>query len=194
MKNIIFYLTLLLTLVIGLTSGYFLGINLSDTKTVFVDRCLENNNSNESGGSASISAGKINLTAKEAVEIAASEARSWSPDSYLSEIVLSSKSFGADGFSNGWKIIFYSEEKNKIYEILVKDGESRGGKEREVENSKQTLKGELINSPKLARSFFSLYAEDTEIINLKMYYDSNSQKFLWTIFYPEGSHTIDAEL
>lgn len=194
MKNTIFYLILLLMLIIGLAGGYLLGISSSDTKTVFVERCLENDSSNKNENSTDINNGEIDLTAKEAIEIAIIEARSWSADAYLSEIVLSSKNFNINGLSNGWKTVFYSEEKNKVYEILIKDGESRGGKEREVEDSLQTLKGELVDSSILAKSFFSLYAENTEIISLKMYYDSNAQKFLWTIFYPKGSHTIDAEL
>lgn len=166
-----------------------LGVNKSADKVVYVDSgkpC--------SSKPAAITSGKTEIGAKEAFNVVLGEARGWAEDSYLSEINLASKKFSAGGVSGGWKITFYSKKKNKFYDIAIKDGESRGGEERLAEKAAQTLKGEMVDSSVLAKSFFAAYPADAEIISLKMYYDTASKKFLWTIFFPKGSHTIDAEI
>ena len=188
-KNINYLL--LISFIVGLSVGYLLGNNKH-----FTNRSIEINNFTDRGNDypSNKNKNKTDLTAKEAYDIAAPEAKLWSDDAYLAEIHLASKKFEAGGFSNGWKTVFYSEKKNKLYEITIKDGESRGGKEKDAMKSIQTLKGEFLDSSKTAESFFFSHPADTEVIALKMYYNDNAKKFLWTLFFPGGSHTIDAEL
>ncbi len=187
-KNIFAFFLAILFLAIGIIIGYY----SNDNKF-----CGANAPVKYSAGNAPIISAKpikANLAAREALEIAKPIAFSWAEDAYLAEINLASGKFNAEGAGNGWKLIFYSAKKKKTYEITIKDGESRGGQERTADNPRQTLKGEMIDSSALAKSFFGLYPADTEIINLKMYYDAGSKKFLWTIFFSKGSHTIDAEM
>lgn len=191
-KKTTFLSSLLAALIIGIVSGYVIaGVKPPVTKIQYL-------NSNDadviSNTTAKRKVENVNLTAKEAVDISYSEALLWAQDASLSKITLESKTFNPQGQSNGWKIIYYSKEKGSSYEIIIKDGESRGGEEKEVSKPLQTLKGEVIDSLKLAESFYASYPETTEIINLKMYFDNGSKKFIWTIFFTGGSHTIDAEL
>lgn len=137
---------------------------------------------------------QTDLTAGEALQVADRDALAWSKDSYISEISLFSKTFTNEGKSNGWEFIYYSETKNKLYEVVIKDGESRGGEEKEAVNALQTLKGKLVDSPFVAKIFFSNYPENTKITSLKMRYETGAKKFMWTIFFPKGNHTIDAEI
>lgn len=187
-----FALSLLGALIIGIVFGYVAaGSKPPATKIQYV------NNSN--ADSASNTAAKrtvenIQLTAKEAVDISYSEALAWAKDASLSEIALESKNLSSLGQANSWKIIYYSKEKGASYEILIKDGESRGGQEKEASKPLQTLKGEMIDSLKLAESFYASYSKDSKIISLKMYYSENGKKFVWTIFFIGGSHTINAEI
>lgn len=191
-KNVKFLLIVFLTFIAGVFIGYAFSNNkVTDSKKISVN---VNNEANNNSPGININKGKIGLTAEEALNIAYPGARTWSEDSYLSEAELASGQFDNSGLSSGWKIIFYSKTKNGLYEILIKDGESRGGKEKAAVKSTQTFKGNLVDSPVLAKSFFGLYPINTEIIGLKMYYDTGSKKFLWTIFFPKGSYTIDAEL
>jgi len=192
-KKTVFLSSLLTLLVVGFLSGYFLGNKkLPVTKTLYVNNP---SNSNELENiTMKITSEETGTTAKEALDLANPEAFLWADDAHLSEINLASKEFDSMGFSSGWKIIFYSEKNNKFYEILIKDGESRGGKEKDSTGNVQTLKGEMIDSVKMAESFFSAHTDEKDIISLKMYYSDNAKKFIWTIFYSGGSHTIDAEL
>lgn len=191
-KNSILYLSLVASLALGFMAGYFLRDSKSPTtKTVYVNIPSDNTSSENKTVSRTV---KTNISAKDALFLASSEAITWAKDAYLSEIDLSSKKFNSDGTSNGWKMTFYSKEKNKTYQILIKDGESRGGEEADATEPVQTLKGEMTDSTALAKNFFGSYPSDTEIINLKMYYDYGAKKFLWTIFFPKGNQTIDAEL
>lgn len=192
-KKTIFLSSLLAMLITGFFLGYLLGnTKLPVVKTLYVDN-PSNNNESENAATKIISE-ETKITAKEAFNLANAEALLWTDDAYLSEISLASKEFDATGLSNGWKVIFYSEKSNKFYEILIKDGESRGGKEKDSEKNIQTLKGEMVDSVKIAKSFFSSHTGKEDIINLKMYYSDSAKKFIWTIFYSGGSHTIDAEL
>jgi len=187
-KNLFIALSLILFLIIGAVAGYFMGINNAPSvKPIIINNPIVDN-------STKLKILKTEITAKEAYDIALSESRLWPEDAYLSGIELISKKFNEKGFSNGWKTMFYSKSKNKTYEVTIKDGESRGTIEKEALSPLQTLKGEMIDSAMLAKSFYGLYPADTEIISLKMYYDAGSKKFLWTIFFPKGSHTIDAEI
>ncbi len=192
-KNSTMYLSLIAILAAGLILGFFLGDARSPiAKTVY----LNNPKSDCAGANLSFTNDrtvKADISANDAVTLASPEAILWAEDAYLSGIELSSRNFNAEGAGSGWKITFYSNEKKATYEILIKDGESRGGEEKDAPKAIQTLKGKLTDSTVLARSFFSSYPADTEIISLKMYYDGNAKKFLWTIFFPSGSHTIDAE-
>lgn len=187
-KNSVMFLVIAFSLIVGLIIGYSVGISSVPKlqEVVF-------NNSAVSGKS-NIKAINANITAKEAFNIAISESRSWPEDAYLSEIELISKKFDEKGLSSGWKVMFYSKSKNKIYEVTIKDGESRGTIEKDAVAPLQTLKGKMIDSVILAKSFYGSYPADTEIISLKMYYDEGAKKFLWTIFFPKGSHTINAEM
>lgn len=184
-KNISILFSAILFLAVGIIIGYFLNNN---------QFCGVNTTNGTNYSAVSAPVIKMNIAAKEALAIAEPIASLWAEDAYLAEIDLVSGKFNANGSSNGWKIVFYSGKKNKTYEIIIKDGESRGGQERIADNRMQTLKGEMIDSAALARSFYGAYPADTEIIDLKMYYDPGSKKFLWTIFFPKGSHTIDAEI
>ncbi|MBU4338344.1 hypothetical protein KKB43_06250 [Patescibacteria group bacterium] len=187
-KNLFIALSLILFLIIGAVAGYFMGINNAPSvKPIIINNPIVDN-------STKLKTLKTEIIAKEAYDIALSESRLWPEDAYLSGIELISKKFNEKGFSNGWKTMFYSKSKNKTYEVTIKDGESRGTIEKEALSPLQTLKGEMIDSAMLAKSFYGLYPADTEIISLKMYYDAGSKKFLWTIFFPKGSHTIDAEI
>lgn len=186
-KNFILFFSSFLLLIIGLAFGYFFGLSqVLDLNPAAID--------NPQGDRAKPKIVKTKLTAKEAYDAASLESRSLPEDAYLSGIELASKKLDEKGFSNGWKITFYSKSKNKTYEATIKDGESRGTTEKDATAPIQTLKGEIIDSSALAKSFFGAYPADTEIISLKMYYDVGSKKFLWTIFFPKGSHTIDAEI
>jgi len=192
-KKTVFLSSLLALLAIGFFLGYLLGSKKSPaTKTLYVDNLSNNNNSENA--IAKVIPEEIKITAKEAFNLASMEAFLWSDDIYLSEINLASTEFDTEGLSNGWKIIFYSEKNNKFYEILIKDGESRGGKEKEAGGNVQTLKGEMVDSVEMAKSFFSSHTSEEDIISLRMYYSGNAKKFIWTIFYSGGSHTINAEL
>lgn len=187
-KNIAISLALILFLAAGLAIGYLFGLSrVPNSGSIII-------NNPAVGSAAKTSAAKINLSAKEAYDLALSESRFWPEDAYLSGIELASKKFDDKGFSNGWKIMFYSKSKNKTFEATIKDGESRGTIEKDAASPLQTLKGEMIDSSVLAKSFFADNSADTEIISLKMYYDAGSKKFLWTIFFPKGSRTIDAEI
>lgn len=135
----------------------------------------------------------FDFSAKEALKIADSEALNWAKDAYVYEIILVSKNFPENGKSNGWKFSYYSKEKGKTYEIIIKDGESRGGEEKASETDRQTLKGKLVDSPALAEIFFKNNPAGAEIISLKMSYDAQSKKFIWIIFSNKGSHVTDAE-
>lgn len=187
-NSIIFLIFVSSSLVLGLIIGYLIGIGrLSNSQeTIFNSLTLNNTGKTKVENS--------NVTAKEAYNIALGESHLWPEDARLSEIELISKKFDEKGFSGGWKITFYSKLKKKIFEVTVKDGESRGTIEKDDAGPVQTLKGEMIDSSVLAKSFFGSYSADTEIISLKMYYDFGVKKFLWTIFFPKGSHTIDAEM
>lgn len=191
-KNAKFLLVALLIFAAGVFIGYgFSGNKVTDSKKISIN---DNNEANNNSPGININKAKTSLTAKEALDIAYPEARTWSEDSYLSEIELASKQFDSGGFSSGWKIVFYSKTKNGLYEILIKDGESRGGKERAAVKSAQTFKGSLADSSKLAESFYSSHPENPNIISLIMYYDKGSRKFMWTVFFSGGSHSIDAEM
>ena len=189
-KKTTFLLSLLMILIIGLVLGYF----IASTKPVVTKILYLDNDTTETNSNVTIKRNieNVNLTANEAVDISYSEALTWSDDIFLVGITLTPKIFNLQGQSNGWKIKYYSIEKDLTYEMLIKDGESRGGEEK-VSKPLQTLKGELVDSTTLAQSFFSSYPEDSKINNLKMYYDENAKKFIWTIFFTGGSHTIDAE-
>lgn len=184
-KNIAILFSAILFLTVGIIIGYYLNNNKF---------CGADTSNSWNYPAANAPVAKMNITAKEALSIAKPAAFLWTEDAYLAEIDLISGKFNADGTGNGWKVIFYSEKKNKTYEIIIKDGESRGGQERISDNPMQTLKGEMADSAALAKSFYGDYSADTEIIGLKMYYDGGSKKFLWTIFFPKGSHTINAEI
>jgi hypothetical protein len=187
-----FILFLLTTLIIGIILGYIIaGAKPPVTKTQYVDKPGADIASNIT---AKRKIENANLTANEAVNISYSDATAWSENASLSEITLESKIFNSQGQSNSWKITYYSKEKKSSYEILIKDGESRGGQEKETSNPLQTMKGEMIDSSKLAESFYASYPENSEIISLKMYYSENDKKFVWTIFFAGGSHTIKAEI
>ena len=189
-KKTTFLLSLLMILIIGLVLGYF----IASTKPVVTKILYLDNDTTETNSNVTIKRNieNVNLTANEAVDISYSEALTWSDDIFLVGITLTPKIFNLQGQSNGWKIKYYSIEKDLTYEMLIKDGESRGGEEK-VSKPLQTLKGELVDSTTLAQSFFSSYPEDSKINNLKMYYDENAKKFIWTIFFTGGSHTIDSE-
>jgi hypothetical protein len=182
------FLILVLSLAVGLIVGYSIGVKSIPPQPGIIYTIPAVNNAGK------IKAANINLTAKEAYNIALGDSRLWPEDTYLSGIEISSKKFDGEGKSNGWKIMFYSKLKNKTYEVTIKDGESRGTIEKEASGSFQTLKGEMIDSTILAKSFYALYPSDTDIISLRMYYDESNKKFSWTIFFSKGSHTIDAEI
>lgn len=182
------FLILAVSLSAGLIAGYSIGVSrLPVSQGIVCNNSLLNN-------TGKIKAANINITAKEAYNIALGDSRAWPEDIYLSGIELNSKKFDEKGLSNGWKIMFYSKSKNKTYEVTIKDGESRGTIEKDAAAPLQTLKGEMIDSSSLAKVFFGSYPADTEIISLRMYYDESNKKFIWTIFFPKGSHTIDAEI
>ena len=186
-------LAIILAFLAGLALGYMLKPGpLSGTKTIN----LQNNAPSENNEGKVIERENIqaDLTAKEALRLADQDALAWSEDSYLSEVTLFSKKFTAEGKSNGWKFVFYSEVKNMLYEVVVKDGESRGGEEKETAKALQTLKGELTDSSVLANVFFQGNPLETEIFSLKMSYDTQSKKFMWIIFSSKGSHSMDAEI
>jgi len=134
------------------------------------------------------------LSAEEAFALADQNALSWSKDSYISEISLFSKEFTGEGKSTGWKFVYYSKTKDKLYEVAVKDGESREGEEKEASKAPQTLKGPFVDSPIVAKTFFSNNPQNTEITSVRMYFDEGTKKFIWTISFPKGNHTIDAEI
>lgn len=184
-KNVAILFSAILFLAVGIIIGYYSNNNK------FCGAGSPNSANYPAIGSP---VAKMNITAKEALSIAKPAVFLWAEDAYLAEIDLVSGKLKADGSGNGWKVIFYSEKKNKTYEIIIKDGESRGGQERIADSPMQTLKGEMADSAALAKSFYGAYPADTEIIGLKMYYDGGSKKFLWTIFFPKGSHTINAEI
>ncbi len=187
-KNLYIASLLILSLITGAAIGYFIGLNNAPSaKPIIINNPGVDN-------SAKLKTFKTELAAKEAYEVALSESRFWPEDSYLSGIELLSKKFDGKGLSSGWKVMFYSKTKNKIFEVTVKDGESRGTIEKNAAAPAQTLKGEMIDSSALAKSFFASYPADTEINSARMYYDAGAKKFLWTIFFPKGSHTIDAEI
>lgn len=190
-KNLAIILALILFLAAGLGVGYYLGVAQAPKS---VSSGIESGN--KTGNIFAREKIKTDLTANEAYKIAFQEAVQWSADTYLSGITLESKKFDIKGLSNGWSIVFYSKTKNKSYEILIKDGESRGGEEHAIADKKapQTLKGEMIDSSVLAKSFFGSYPADTDIFSLKMYYSESAKKFIWTIFFPKGSYTVDAEI
>jgi hypothetical protein len=182
----------LITLIIGMFLGYIIASSNSPAaKIQYINKPAAET---ASSTTTKRTVENINLTANEAVDVSFFEAISWAEDASLSEIDMESKIFSSQGQANSWKIIYYSKEKNASYEIIIKDGESRGGQEKEVTNPLQTLKGEMIDSSKLAKSFYTLYPQDSEIINIKMYYSENDKKFVWTIFFVGGSHTIKAEI
>ncbi|MFA6096809.1 MAG: hypothetical protein WC788_04240 [Candidatus Paceibacterota bacterium] len=186
-------LAIILAFLTGLALGYTLKPGpLSGTKTIN----LQNDVPSEKNDNKLIERETVqaDLTAKEALRLADQDALAWSEDSYLSEITLFSKKFTAEGKSNGWKFVFYSQAKNMLYEIVVKDGESRGGEEKESVKALQTLKGEFVDSTLVAKTFFSTYPENPEITSLSMHYDAGAKKFIWTIFFPKGSHTVNAEI
>lgn len=187
-KKTIIFLAIISSLVVGLIAGYSVGVS----KVPELQEIVFNNPT--TGANSNIKAVKTDLTAKEAYNVAMKDSRFWPEDTHLAEIDLFSKKFDEKGFSNGWKVIFYSKSKNRAYEVTIKDGESRGTIEKDAAQALQTLKGEMIDSPSIAKVFFGLYPAGTEIISLKMYYDAGSKKFNWTIFFPKGSHTIDAEI
>jgi len=191
-KKTTFLLSLLMVLIIGLVLGYF----IASTKPVVTKTLYLDNDTTETDSNLTIKRNieNVNLTANEAVDISYSEALSWAKDASLYEITLESKIFNSKGQTNAWKINYYSKEKMASYEIVIKDGESRGGQEKEISKQLQTLKGEMIDSSKLAESFYSSYKENNEVISLKMYYSENDKKFIWTIFFTGGSHTIKAEI
>lgn len=175
-------------LIAGLAIGYFIGLGkIPELKPVVIDGSGADN-------LRKTKTPKTELTAGEAYDIAIKESRFWPEDAYLAGIELVSKKFDEKGLSGGWKVIFYSKSKNKTYEVMIKDGESRGTIEKEAPVSVQTLKGGMIDSAILAKSFYGSYPADTEIISLKMYYDAGAKKFIWTVFFPKGSHTVDAEI
>lgn len=191
-KKTNFLLSLLVALMIGIVLGYIIaGAKPPVTKIQYL-----NNTDADIASNATIKrkVENINLTAKEALNLANTEALLWADDARLSEINLVSKEFNIEGLSSGWEVIFYSDENNKFYEVLIKDGESRGGKEKDSMKNIQTLKGEMVDSIEVAKSFFSSHTGKEDIISLRMYYSDSAKKFIWTIFYSGGSHTIDAEL
>lgn len=178
----------------GLALGYVLR-----TESIPVSKPLNLQNDEtaakkNSGGSIEREKAQTDLTANEALRLADQDALSWSKDSFISEISLFSKKFTAEGRSNGWKLVYYSKTKDKLYEVVIKDGESRGGEEKEVEKAPKTLKGELADSSLLAKTFFMNYPEDSEITGLKMYYDTGAKKFMWIIIFDKGSYALDAEI
>lgn len=184
---------LILALILGAVVGYSIRPMIAPSKKIVQveDSNRVNTLQNIQTNNKSIS---YDLTAKEALKIAIDEALVWSKDSYVSEINLSSKKFASDGKSNGWKFVFYSKEKKKTYEIVIKDGESRSGEEKDAPEALQTLKGELNDSSALAKVFFENNPVETGIISLKMIYDAQSKKFIWIIFSNKGSHVMDAEI
>lgn len=187
-----FSLSLSGALIIGIVLGYVIAGNKpSATKIQYVNN---SNTDTASNTAAERNIENTNLTADEAADVSYSEALAWAKDASLSEIALESKIFNPQGKANSWKIIYYSKEKSASYEIIIKDGESRGGQEKEIPKPLQTLKGEMIDSSKLAESFYASYPKDSGIISLKMYYSENGKKFIWTIFFAGGSHTINAEI
>lgn len=177
----------------GLALGYTLGSrSISLPKTIN----LQNNEPDTTNNTKPVEQEKIQseLTAKEAFAIANQEVLAWAEDSYPLQIALESKKFTPGGRSAGWKFTFYSAKKNKLYEVVIKDGESRQGEENEVSKAPQTLKGEFVDSTILAKTFFSNYPENSEITSLSMHYDDGTKKFIWVIFFSKGSHTLDAEM
>lgn len=187
-KNLAVFLSSVLFLIAGLAIGYFIGLNRGSCLKPIV---INNPGLTNPTKSKII---KTELTAKEAYDIALFESRLWPEDAYLSGIELISKKFDEKGLASGWKIMFYSKTKNKTFEVTIKDGESRGTIEKDSPAPLQTLKGEMTDSSSLAKLFFGLYPTDTEINSARMYYDASSKKFIWTIFFTGGSHTIDAEI
>ena len=185
----------LLIIFLAFIAGTFVGYTFSNNK-IIDSKKININTNNKINNSININSARTNLSAKEVLGIAYLEARTWSEDSYLSKIELASKQFDVNGLSNGWKIVFYSKTKNKLYEILIKDGESRTGEEKSLndKSSTQTLKGEMIDSSKIAELFYSSRPEGSDIISLTMYYDEGSKKFIWRIFFSGGSRSIDAEI
>lgn len=186
-------LTIVFAFLAGLALGYVLRtgsvpiskpINLQSGETAV----------RENNGSIERERAQTDLTANEALRLADQDALVWSKDPYISEISLFSRTFSIEGKSNGWKFIYYSKTKDKLYEVVIKDGESRGGEEKETAEAPKTLKGELVDSSLLAKTFFENFPSDTAITSLKMSYDSASKKFIWTIFFPKGNYTIDAEM
>lgn len=186
-RNFITFIFILSSLVVGLIIGYSVGIkNIPKSQEIiFYNSAIGN-----LGKTKTII---TNITAKDAYNIALNESRLWPLDVYLFGIELISEKFDEKGLSSGWKVMFYSKSKNKIYEVVIKDGESRGTMEKNASAPLQTLKGQMIDSEILAKSFFGLYPADTKIISLKMHYDESSKKFLWIILFPNGNYTIDAE-
>lgn len=181
-------IAVLFSLAIGLIIGYSLGVKKIPhlQEIVFSNPAADTNKPKPEN---------INLSAKEAYDLAWKESRLWPDDTQLTSIELISKNFSNNGLSNGWKVTFYSKLKEKSFEVTIRDGESRGTIEKDSSVVAQTLKGDFIDSSVLAKSFFGAYPDSkNDIISLKMYYDAGSKKFLWTIFFPKGSHTIDAEM
>lgn len=186
-------LAIILAFLSGLALGYTLGSkSMPIPKTIN----LQNNNSNSQNSIKPIERDMVrsDLTANEAMEFADRDALAWANDSYISEISLFSKDFAPDGKSNGWKFTYYSKSKEKLFEVVVKDGESRGGEEKASEIAHQTIKSGLIDSPVLAKTFFSSNAADTQVTSLVMRYEPSEKIFMWFIFSEKGSYTMDAEI
>ncbi|MBW6441174.1 hypothetical protein K0B03_04075 [Patescibacteria group bacterium] len=191
-KKTNFIFSLLIILLIGLILGYI----IASTKSAVIKTVYLNNNETKTNTNQNLTRKieKNNLTANQAVDVSNSDALLWAEDATLAGILLESETFDSEGKSNGWTINYYSKSKGMSYFVTVKNGESRGGEEKTVATPLQTLKGEMIDSSKLAESFYSSYPQDSEIISLKMYYSEGAKKFRWTLFFTGGSHTINAEI
>lgn len=182
-----------IALFVGIVIGYMAGSSSTSTsKNVDIrDGSIATKNNDPSLQRENV---QNLLSAEEAFALADQNALSWSKDAFVSEISLFSKEFTNEGKANGWKFVYYSKTKNKLYEVVIKDGESRGGEEKEAAKAPQTLKGQFVDSPIVAKTFFLNNPKNTEITSLRMYFDEGTKKFIWTIFFPRGNHTIDAEI
>ncbi len=125
-KKTTFLLALVVLLTLGLLIGYLIGSSKDPVlKTLYINKQTDIVNTENIQTKRKVE--KLDLTAQEAVDIAFFDALSWSQESYLSEIRLDSKSFNDTGTSNGWVVEFYSKEKEMIFVVVFKDGETRGG-------------------------------------------------------------------
>jgi len=133
-------------------------------------------------------------TAKEAYDLSFTKARVWSADAELQRITSKVSEVNKEGKATCWGLTFYSKNKDKSYEIYVKDGEIRSAEE-DKPIIKDMLKGEWKNSAEVYKSVESVVGEkkDFKIESMDLSFDSNAKKWLWTISYNKGGMTVNAE-